>query len=63
MDYKEVISLLYAYFPNTNNTQYLRFVQSEADEGVTVKNIVSYNYDCEVVSTHGDKYIVRLLKS
>lgn len=56
----EIISLLYAYFPNSNETQYLRFVQSEADEGIIVKNTVSYNRHCEVISTHGHKYIVKL---
>lgn len=56
----EIVSLLYAYFPNSNETQYLRFVQSEAKEGIIVKNTVSYNRHCEVISTHGEKYIVKL---
>lgn len=57
----EVNSIMYAYYPNTNKKSFYRFVQSEADEGVVVKNTIFFNQPSEIVSTHNEKFIIKVL--
>ena len=59
----ELCCILYAYHRHTNETQFHRFVQSEAKKGVIVRNLVSYTQPCEVVSTKDIHFTITLLNT